>query len=202
MKITWAQNPLETVIELDEHEQNVFWYKLKIENLVERLFSVHYEVDYKKDGPDMERVRMEVDPKHYLDEDEDAERPSVDRRTDQMFKYYMEALQSKHVGDCTCVACSCDKCHAESLLNIDTIKGLGKHQTYKIDNAFRDGRTMDEAIEYLKDYENRLRNPSEDTWARWKDKEAYFSYIPGWVEQSKAALKWLEQYRDEHFPKE
>lgn len=198
MKITYTQNPLDTIIELDEHEQKEFWYKLKIENLIERLFSVHYEFTYKKEAPNIEQVLREVNPDHYMaDEGQDP----VDRRADEMLVYYLDALKGKHVGDCTCVPCSCDKCHAESMLGIDTIKGLGKHQAYKVDSASKD-RTINEAIDYLKNYEQHIQFNDALLTRGWKTRENYEQYIPGWVQEAHAAAAWLEQYRNEHFPKE
>lgn len=46
----------------------------------------------------------------------------VTRQLDQM----TSALQDPHFGDCVAESGPCLKCHAESLLDVDTIKGLDK----------------------------------------------------------------------------
>ncbi len=51
-------------------------------------------------------------------------------------KYLVDALKNAHCGDCTCIACSCDKCHAEELLGIHTTRGLGKHEASYVEAAF------------------------------------------------------------------
>ena len=42
MKITYTPNPLCTVIELDEHEQEAFKLKIKIEQYEDMIFSAHF----------------------------------------------------------------------------------------------------------------------------------------------------------------
>lgn len=194
MKITYTPNPLCTTVELDEHEKKELWYKLKIEGMVDKLFTVHYELKCKekRGGPDMERIAEAVDPSYYLG---NAERNPVDRRADELLEHYLEELQGRHVGDCTCFAMSCSKCNAESLLGIDTIKGLPKHSAHKIGEAFsyKDGdvwkeRPITEALAYLRNYD------PKPSWA------GYEAHVPRWRAEVKVALEWLEAYVAEHFP--
>ena len=83
------------------------------------------------------------------------------------------------------------KCWLEDLLEVDTIKGCGKHQLYKINDAFEnknDGSvSIDEAIEKLKNYDPKA------SWEGWED------HAPRWKSEAKLAAKWLTNYRDKHF---
>lgn len=187
MKITYNKNPLYTTIELDEQERKEFWYKIKLQEMENLLFEAHFNLE---DGKyfNLNSARDAVDPSYYTVE-EDVEKSKLDEHCDMLLNYYLESLQSCHVGDCTCVPCSCSKCHAESILGIDTIKGLGKHSAYKIDNAFGKGneKSIDEAIESLANY---------DPKANWEGWEAH---APRWNAEAKAAHEWLVAYKSKYF---
>ena len=129
MKITYNKNPLFTTVELDENEKKELWYKIKIQEMEEILFSAHFYLEEKYF--DLKRAKDDLDPDYYCNE-EDNKKSKLDERCDMLLETFLSELQSNHIGDCTCVACSCMKCHAEGLLGIDTIKGLGKHTAHKI----------------------------------------------------------------------
>lgn len=192
MKINWNKNPLHTTIDLDEHEKKELWYRIKIEEMEERLYGAHFSLQEGKYF-DLERARSEVNADFYCTDDKSP----LDKRCDEMLSYYLDELQAVHAGDCTCVPCSCSKCHAESLLNIDTIKGLGKHSAYKIDSAFgKDNeKTLDEALQSLANYQP-VRSES---WLKYPQEE-FDKHIPRWTQEAQAAHTWLKQYKDEHFP--
>lgn len=209
MKITYTPNPLNTVIELDEHEKRGLWYQLKIEDLVNRLFTVHYELTYKGDkGPDMARVLRHADPKYYLGET--AEKDPIDARADELLAHYLEELRGSHVGDCTCFPMSCSKCHAEDMLGVNTIKGLGKHEAHKVQGAFSTGQAADgtwlperglnEAITRLEGFEERLTPPTGDSQASWDRVGGWAQHVPRWTREADRAVEWLKAYRAEHFP--
>lgn len=209
MKITYTQNPLKTIVELDEHEKRELWHRIRFEQMLDMLFSVHFELTCRGDTPpDLERIKKEVDPDYYLNDAEGTpDKTRLDARCDALLEHYLEELQGSHAGDCTCFAMSCSKCHAESVLGIDTIKGLGKHPGHKIMSAFSRGRdpaddtrwlpdrTLDEAIEQLRNYDPKPTSV-------WSSVEAFYSNVPRWKAEAKSALEWLEAYRDQHFPKE
>lgn len=203
MKITYTPNPLNTIIELDEHEKKELWYKLKIEALVERLFRVHYELTYgSRENPKVDSILADVDPDYYLNDEDETGRSRLDKRIDEALAYYLDDLRSAHMGDCVCFACSCSKCHAEDLLGINTIKGLGKHPANKIDGAFSNGKNGDvwlpqasihEAITRLENYD-----PKPVSSAAWDKVGGFDVHVPRWKEEAEAALVWLRNYRDEH----
>jgi len=193
MKITYNKNPLCTTIELDEHDKQLLWQKIKLEELEDLLFDVYFHL---QDGKyfDLDAAKKSADPEYYCTEDKSP----IDKRCDQLLEHYIVELQGNHVGDCTCVACSCSKCHAESLLGIDTIPGLGKHAASKINGAFgkNNEKSIDDVIHYLANYEI---NPANFTDEAWQKLGGYEQYVPRWMAEAKLAHDWLVNYKNEHF---
>ena len=201
MKITYNKNPLYTTVELDENEKKEFWYKIKIEEMTNLLFEAHFYSDSERF--DLERVKRAVDPEYYLKEGhkgKDGEKTKLDEECDVRLKAYLDDLRGCHVDDCTCVPCSCSKCHAESLLCIDTMPGLGKHSAHKIDAAFgKDNeKSIEQAIESLANYNPYLPSPPKDAKV-WEKLGGYEQYIPRWNKEAKAAHDWLVNYKNKHF---
>lgn len=121
---------------------------------------------------------------------EDLVSESDDAWMNQFHADLETALSETHVGDCTCVPCSCTKCHAEHYLGIDTMPGLGKHLAYKVDHAFRGDRTIDEAIAALANYDPQPESPMWDG-----KRELWDSCLPRWREEAAQAHTWLVAYR-------
>lgn len=193
MKITYNKNPLRTTIELDEHEKKELWYKIKINYMEDMLYGAYFHLE-DSDGKyfDVDKARKRLDPSFWCTD----EKSKLDEYCDTLLECLLNDLMSTHVGDCTCVACSCTKCQAETLLDINTIPGLGKHSAYKIDSAFgKDNeRTIDEALEHLK-------NPTyvrSGTWLNYPE-EDYNKHIPRWQAEAKLAYEWLLKYKEQHF---
>lgn len=162
MKITWNKNPLCTVIELDEFEKKELWYKIKIKEMEDLMYDAYFTLAHhewhnaniSKSKPrsheeTMNEAIKELNPEYWLNEENG--KTKLDERVDTLLRYYIDALQEKHAGDCTCSPCSCLKCHAENLIDVRTIKGIKKTQAYRIAAAFgqNNERTMDEALRYL-----------------------------------------------------
>lgn len=211
MKITYNENPLKSVVELDEHEKKELWYKIKVEEMVELLFEAHFcllennyssrswivrrlrETWYKFLGQplilsrDVKRAKDAVDPSYYLAEHR-GERAKMDERVDELFDWYVHSLQDIHGGDCNCIPASCPKCHAESLVGIDTMPGLGKHEAAKIDAYFGKGLNIDGVITALENWElDELKH------------EGYEPHFERWRNEAKNACEWLKGYKAEHF---
>ena len=183
MKITWKPNPLHTVIELDDGDKRELRLKILVEELRWRVHGAAYHL---KTSGDIEKAQRELD----LD--------GMEERVDTVLSEYVLALAGTHIGDCTCVPCSCDKCHAEDLLGINTIAGLGKHQASKIGAAFNggDGRDLEAAIAWLADY-HPDREAGPDSW-KHRNPDLWAAHSPRWIAEAKSAHKWLEEYRDAH----
>lgn len=197
MKIIYTPNPLRSIIELDEHEKKEFWYKIKIEEMEHLLYSAHFSLSEEYGFFDLNRARSELDPKYFMaNEIPERKVAPLDERVDEFYKYFMDDLHegNMHMGDCICQANSCSKCQAESLLKIDTIPGLGKHEAHNIYAAFSKGSTWDdehtieEAIESLSEYE-----------CKKAPREGAEAHYPRWRGESERAHKWLIKYKDEHF---
>lgn len=184
MNIIYNENPLKTVIELSESDKTELWYKIKVEQMDYRLFSVHYNLDESR--LDLDKAREEADPSYYLNETDDGKTP-LDVRVDDLHEYYIEALLSDHVGDCTCVACSCDKCHAEDLIGINTMDGLGKHEAHYIQITFQECKNIHEVLGALKNYEPHA------SWKGWEPN------AERWKSEATGAYEWLYTYVHEHF---
>lgn len=196
MKITYNKNPLLTTVELDETDKTLLWHKIKIAELEERLSSVAFSLQEGKYF-DLEDAKKMADTDYYWS-DNDNEKSQIDKRCDQLLAHFIEELQSTHVGDCTCVACSCSKCHAESILGIDTIPGLGKHEAHKIDGAFgaENQRSIEEAIERLSKFEINPENYTSDAWVKMG---GYEQFVPRWKAEQERAHAWLINYKNQHF---
>lgn len=195
MNIIWNQNPLATVIELDDQDRKLLRAKLEAEDLLERVVG----------------ARMELDPEHrewigkiWRSQHgrertvEDSVQEALSRLTledvawtpelDQDAADLEAELRKSHDGDCTCQPCSCLKCRAEGLLDVDTIKGLGKHEALYIQMAFKEASTLNSAIEWLACYVPTVK-------AGWEG-----PYLERWGQEAKRAGQWLVQYRTDHWP--
>lgn len=208
MKITYTPNPLDTIVELDEHEVELFRLKLKLEIYEDKMFSAHYALtDSIHDRGPLKAVPLEqavaeavreLDPNKWCAD----EKRKVDERVEQLLNHHLAELKGSHLGDCVCFAMSCSKCHAESLLGIDTLKPFpGKHAMHHIQQAFsrynpetkqHDGPevSLEEALEKLRTYKPHA------TWAGWE------AHTERWSKEAAQAYKFLLNYRNTHFPNE
>lgn len=193
MRIHWKPNPLDTVIEVSTADVDRMRDKLITNELKNFIYDVGYYVDSKMRRYDTAKAVEKI---------KSFNMKSIETEVDRQLEYLVADLAGTHVGDCTCVPCSCTKCWAEHYLDIDTIKGLGKHEASKIQGYFlnKDGTvsTIDEVLDKLLNYEIQ---PFEENEA-WKGghftKEYYESWIPEWTAQAKRAHDWLLAYKNEH----
>jgi hypothetical protein len=182
MHIHYHPNPLQTVIELESHDLERLRLKLTIDDLQDRIYGAHFHLEPGKYF-DVEAAIRSLDV-HSLEEE------PFERKIDRLVDICVDELRGQHIGDCTCQPCSCMKCHAERLLGIDTIKGLGKHAAHKIDTAFAVERSLDEAIAWLDDY----KPERGEAWLRFPQAD-FERHIPRWTEEARQAAAWLREYR-------
>lgn len=172
MKITYAQNPLRTTVELNEQESRELWLKIKIE----RLESL---IDLSRSELKRHAIAGLYEAMDYQD---------IDDEVNSIHANLIESLCGSHCGDCVCYPGSCSKCMAEEHLGINTIEGLTKYPGGWVDAAFSKAvasdRTLDEAIEFLETYT--IDYHDQKTVERWKCEIA-------------DAIAWLKQYREKHF---
>jgi hypothetical protein len=189
MKIEWDINPLKSKIFLDNKEKEIFRLKIQIDKMLEVTSSAYHSLGgYTKKEPNVENAIKELRSILY---NKNSEEEDI-RVSDAELEVFIDDLQSKHIGDCTCVAASCVKCHAEDLLGFSTIKGIGKHSLRQIDGAVEKYGNLDDAIIYLENYNP---GPRPDTWSKSID---YDKYVPGWVIDAKNAASWLTRYKEDH----
>ena len=181
MKIIYNQNPLKTQVFLDDQSRQLLRAKIHIDSLEDIVYNALYQWSEHEDiKPVMESLN-----KIHSD--------SFEKRIDDLVALDEQELLGEHLGDCTCMPMSCMKCHAESMLGIDTVPGLGKHEASYIHGAFgRDGdRSIDEAIESLS------RPISEEPNEHYKDNpDLYRKWLPKWNQDRIGALQWLIDYKN------
>ena len=199
MKIEWNQNPLETKVFLDDSDRKYLRLAIQFEAATSAIS--YRDLANKKETPeDIERYKKYVD---YYDRIVFLENAEHEAELDEEVKNYEEDLQGYHIGDCTCFPATCSKCWAESLLGIDTIAGLGKHEGSAIDSCYwnttskpwsRVEKTIDEVIKELSKPMKREKNEA------WKNQtqEEYEKHIPRWEAEHKRAREWLKKYKQEH----
>lgn len=163
MKIQWAMNPLKTAIVLDKNDQEILRERLKFEYL------------------------------HDLEDETTVDEAVLEQWLNEAVVNYSNMLLDVHEGDCTCVPCGCCKCYAESLMEIDTIKGLGKHQASVIKLAFSTVDTIDDAIIFLENSKPVYRYNLNWPKSEWEKS------VPRWLQEAQQAKLWLIEYRNEHF---
>ena len=186
MKIVWQENPLTTYFEFNDQDKELFRAKVQLHELREWVGMADFYLETKYDSFSPEKA------KHYTHKVWNDEGDFED--FEESYNLYLHELESgvTHIGDCTCFAASCLKCHAEGILGIDTIAGLGKHEGHKIFSAFETYKTIDEVLEYLKDYPNRLVMHKN-----WEGKEeSWKTHIPRWTKEAESAYKWLLNYKE------
>ena len=187
MRIDWNKNPIRTTVHLTDAEKEVFRLKVRLNTFESSVRMAVFYLDEKN------REKGRHDPVRALQYLRHAQRE--EKPEDDLGEDLISQLETGcHCGDCTCFAMSCDRCFAEELLGIDTIKGLRKHSAAKIDGAFgKDSeRTMDEALAALADYRPErsggwLNLPAED----------FEKHVPKWREDARQAHDWLVAYRAE-----
>lgn len=186
MKINWHPNPLKTTIETDERDAHMVLYYLQQNDYADLLCGLDMML---KDGKMASIGEVHKEVKKWGDI------CNMDIDSEQV-RYYIDALNTEHFGDCTCVPCSCIRCHAEEALGISTIEGCGKHSLYKIRDAFgKNGdATIDEALVALETPKTYVKG---EAWKNFSQAD-YESHIPRWEKEREEAAKWLRQYKEKH----
>lgn len=184
MKIEWNENPLRTKVIISDEEAAALVLKMKTNTMLRQS---KIAKKYLEEG-DAEKALQWIDQIVT-----DSERESAYDNP----KSYQEALLDTHIGDCTCVACTCMKCISEYELGIDTISGLGKHEAHAIACAFGDWMvddggavSIDVALERLKNWK-----PKEDALKDWDNRD---DHIQRWIREHKVAYEWLLKYKTAH----
>lgn len=183
MKILYQQNPLDTIIELDDTDAEILRFKLIIEDLKDRIYIAHEMID--GENPDIMNALKELDSNNFEDE-------TLQDIAKRKISWMIDELKKSHNGDCICVPMSCAKCYAESLLGIHTLKGLGKHQARHINNQFQKNNNIDEVINSLENYQH----PVKEIFFL-DDPSVFEKLCIRWTKEAKEAAEWLKVYKHE-----
>lgn len=157
MEIINTDNPLHTKIVLDEFEQKIFWYKIKIAQLLERISEAEFLIDRKNNELFWKRLDKTLDQRldeaeEYLNSDylNNSEKPNIDDHVNIQFSHFLNALQEDHFGDCTCKAISCCKCAAEEILGISTLIKTPHNVRSYIQACFSENQSLGDVIDFIK----------------------------------------------------
>ena len=178
MKIIYAQNPLATIVELDDSDRKTLLTNIKIDELENIIIEMGL---YSEEGEHFDLKRVRESYKNYLGKGDESFTEIVKKRS----KEFEEELLGTHCGDCICVPCSCMKCWAEQFLEIDTTKGLGKQEGHIIESVFRNKTiSCKDAIKSLE--KDSIQMPAKSA-----------EYHVKWLETHTNALEWLKAYEKE-----
>lgn len=191
MNIIWKENPLRSIVEVDERDIERIRVAARSSELYDFIFLAQmYTVEGSKHYKPEKALKL-IQEFDYKD---------IEKNINEEVERYIQDLKDIHIGDCTCVPCTCNKCLAEDAIGINTIEGLGKHAANYISSAFyQEGaeyKSIDQALEYLKYYEVEAFE-SNKVWQNGKfTKEYYDSWIPKWKADAASAYKWLLNYKE------
>jgi hypothetical protein len=187
MNIIYKDNPLASIVELDEAEQRELWLKIKLTKM-EHIIEFAW-LESKKTHYDIEKIRKDLDIDYWCPEDNTKSK--LDKSVDELFDICIAELKEIHIGDCTCVPCSCTKCYAEDLLGINTIPYLKQHPASMIESAFSEFESIDDVIHFLDNY---VPDRSKGGWDSESD-ERWNEVSPEFIEDAADAAIWLKKYK-------
>lgn len=176
--IEWKPNPLLSVVRLTE----VGRIRLQLARATELLTDARVSMILGKREQDCEKWWSYCTLSRIPGEEMEDTYAWLDRETAKMEEW----LVSEHCGDCICEPASCGKCHAESLLGIDTIAGLGTHEANKI--GTHEFSSVAAVIEHL-------QRPIKPTWGTPDD---WAPYMSRWEQERANAIAWMTAYGKEH----
>ena len=193
MKIHWAKNPLETEIELDTpQEEKLLRESIWKEELKFFVLEIRENLEEAKGADEaVKQVR-----KTFEDYDK------ISEHVDTIVPVFRQALMGRHLGDCVCLACSCQKCRAERHLGIRTIKGLNKHAAdalsgafdkFKIETDGEDDYDLKKVLDYLKNYDPETDTEVAKNLTKY---EWYRKFFPDWKKSAHEAHEWLKLYQE------
>lgn len=204
-------NPLNAKIELTDQAKRELALMIWTEHLIENYFLTGRCYLAPKSGTNVDGIYVPApsDPKEATKWIERGEElwyegwygekngedttsvPRVERiMQNEVVKAYLDALTDEHGGDCTCVACSCERCHVEEVLGIDTLPS-SKHINYRLKNLYFEEFASPEQKEadrickeeWAKKWPPKPWTPDEATKQRWS------------IEDAKAREVWAEHKR-------
>lgn len=207
MEIIYQHNPLLNKVILNDAEKKLLFWKVVQSEFEDEIWSLKFRLeaylDHKLDPNEIEHKPLKKYTEEFLADPIRKTYEKIDTLAEEMIKieydeekikYFVDALQEMHDGDCISQPCSCLKCHAESMLDIESMPncpgdiGLGLVYAFQTKDEFvGDKKTIDEAIDYL----------SNRDYAEYENQEFYKSHVDRWKERDKKAKEYLIYYKKE-----
>ncbi len=186
MKIIYDQNPLKSIIELNDDEKRILKLNIKIDALYDGIYDALYYID-----TDLDLTKQSLT--NCVQSEVVENNINLDEEVEQMYDSLIDSITQSHNGDCICEPMTCAKCLAEGFIGISTTKGINKYALYYISSAFGDDgtNTISQALVNLK-------IPFEIIDG---DDEYTISNKTKWNDERNKAYNWLLTYKDTHFPK-
>lgn len=201
MEIVYQHNPLANKVLLNEAEKKLLFWKYNYQTKVDDplTFLSFYIDDYLQGKLNASNIPNE----NYRKKIEEFLKNPVDtihrriteitsaidniKYNEETIKFFIEALQESHFGDCISEPNSCLKCWAEDELDIVTMPnypgGIGR-SLYSAFNNINYFGYIDEAIDFLDNRE-------------YTNSGVEQKYVDGWKERDKKAKEYLIYYKKE-----
>jgi hypothetical protein len=197
VEIIYKHNPLLNKVILNDTEKKLLFWKVVQSEFEDVIWSLKFRLEsYLDNKLDPTQIGHEplkkyteeflADPirKTYEKLDSLAEEMIKIEYDENKIKYFIDALQEMHDGDCISQPCSCLKCHAEDMLDITSMPnypggiGLGLVYAFQTKDEFiGNKKTIDEAIDFLSNRE----------YNEYETQEFYKPHINRWIERDKKA---------------
>lgn len=205
MEIIYKHNPLLNKVILNDTEKKLLFWKIVLSEFEDEIWSLKFRLesylDNKLDPDEIGHEPLKEYTKEFLADPIRKTYEKIDTIAEGMIKieydeskikYFIDALQEMHDGDCISQPCSCLKCHAESMLDIESMPnypgGIGLALVYAFqtkDEFVGDKKTIDDAIDYL----------SNRDYTEYENQEFYKSHVVRWKERDKKAYEYLLYYK-------
>lgn len=203
MEIIYQHNPLLNKVILNDAEKKLLFWKVVQSEFEDEIWSLKFRLeaylDHKLDPNEIEHKPLKKYTKEFLADPIRKTYEKIDTLAEEMIKieydeskikYFVDALQEMHDGDCIGQPCSCLKCHAESMLDIESMPnypgdiGHALFSSFSSPNYVYNEKTIDEAIDFLTN--RKYTNPGVEQ-----------KYVEGWKERDKKAKEYLIYYKKE-----
>ena len=207
MEIIYKHNPLLNKVILNDTEKRLLFWKVVQSEFEDVIWSLKFRLESYLDNK-LDPTQIVHEPlKKYTEEfladpirkiyekiDTLAEEMIKIEYDENKIKYFIDALQEMHDGDCISQPCSCLKCHAEDMLDITSMPnypgdiGLGLVYAFQTKDEFiGNNKTIDEAIDFL----------SNRDYTEYETQDFYKPYVNRWIERDKKAKEYLVYYKKE-----
>lgn len=204
MQIIYQHNPLLNKVILNDIEKKLLFWKVVYSEFEDVIWTLKFQLESYLDNK-LDPAKIGYEPlKKYTEEflanpikktyekiDTLAEEMIKIEYDESKIKYFVDALQEMHDGDCISQPCSCLKCHAESMLDIESMPnypgniGHALFSSFSSPNYVYNEKTIDEAIDFL----------GNRDYTEYENQELYKP--DRWKERDKKAKEYLIYYKKE-----